>query len=102
MKNYQLPHACTVGKTRYTIRLYAAKNSPRSYGQIVYAAAHINIANAVNGTPRSPGAVRGTFWHELTHAVLHEMGSALAQDEQFVSMFASRLHKAIETAEFDK
>lgn len=102
MQNYQLPYAFTIGKAHYTVRLYDAKFKQNSFGHIIYVARHINIVKSVGGVPRNPSAVRGTFWHEMTHAVLAEMKSDLAFDEQFVSMFASRLHKAIETAEFDK
>jgi len=42
-----------------------------------------------------------TFWHELTHAILHEMHrDDLARDEGFVSDFGRLLHRAIKTASF--
>jgi hypothetical protein len=42
-----------------------------------------------------------TFWHELTHAILHDMGeNRLNNNEKFVSAFADRLHQAIKTARF--
>ena len=41
-----------------------------------------------------------TFWHELTHAILEDMGSHLEGDEDFVESFSSRLSRAINSARF--
>jgi hypothetical protein len=41
-----------------------------------------------------------SFWHELTHAILHEMGSGLYRDEKFVTKFANLLTRAINSAKF--
>lgn len=40
------------------------------------------------------------FWHELTHAILHDMGADW-RNEKFVVDFSKRLTQAIQTAEFD-
>ena len=41
-----------------------------------------------------------TFWHEVTHAILEDMGHKLEADEKFVTAFANRLTKVITKAEF--
>jgi hypothetical protein len=42
-----------------------------------------------------------TFWHELIHVILQDMGERrLNANEKFVSAFADRLHQAIKTARF--
>jgi len=41
-----------------------------------------------------------TFWHELTHAILYEMGHPLRKDEDFVTKFSGLLNTAILSAEF--
>lgn len=41
-----------------------------------------------------------TFWHELTHAILYDMGDKLTHNEKFVTAFANRLDQAIKTARF--
>lgn len=42
-----------------------------------------------------------SFWHELTHAILHAIKrKELNDDEQFVTDFSSTLHKALKSAEF--
>lgn len=39
------------------------------------------------------------FWHEITHAILHDMGEDW-RDEKFVIAFSKRLNQAIQTARF--
>jgi hypothetical protein len=42
-----------------------------------------------------------TFWHELVHAILNDMGEDLLNNnEKFVTGFANRLTKAIQSARF--
>ena len=41
-----------------------------------------------------------TFWHEITHAILHDMKNKLSYDEKFVTAFSQRLDQAIRTARF--
>jgi len=41
-----------------------------------------------------------TFWHELTHAILYDMGCTLTHNEKFVTEFSDRLDQAIKTAKF--
>ena len=42
-----------------------------------------------------------TYWHEVTHAILYEMGRKdLALDEKFVGDFGYLLHRSICTARF--
>jgi len=41
-----------------------------------------------------------TFWHEVTHAILHDMGSKLYNNEKFVNGFSDRLNKVVLTAKF--
>lgn len=43
-----------------------------------------------------------TFWHELVHVILQDMGERrLNANERFVSAFADRLDQAIKTARFE-
>lgn len=58
----------------------------------------------------SPVNVEQTFCHELVHfisaragaAVNHELKEHLHRDEEFVDLFASLLHQALTTMEFDE
>jgi predicted SprT family Zn-dependent metalloprotease len=39
-----------------------------------------------------------TFWHELTHCILYDMGNSLCDNERFVTAFANRLSQAVNSA----
>jgi hypothetical protein len=41
------------------------------------------------------------FWHEVTHAILHDMKHPLWRSEKFVQAFAKRLNDSIHSAEFE-
>jgi hypothetical protein len=41
-----------------------------------------------------------TFWHEVTHCVLHDMSHPLWKDEKFVTAFSQRLNQVVHTARF--
>lgn len=51
---------------------------------------------AVNG--RRKQNVSETFWHEVTHAILHDMKDPRWNDEKFVTAFSKRLNQVITTA----
>lgn len=46
-----------------------------------------------------PRARAETFWHEVTHAILHDMSHPLWKDEKFVEAFSKRLNQIVHTAE---
>jgi len=54
------------------------------------------IKVAVNA--RTPVRVSETFWHEVTHAILHDMQEPRWNDEKFVTEFSKRLNQVITTA----
>lgn len=41
-----------------------------------------------------------TFWHEITHVILHDINHPQADDEEFVVAFSQRLNDAIRSAKF--
>jgi hypothetical protein len=61
----------------------------------------VTIATTSNLTGRSfkTEEVSDTFWHEVTHAILQDMGHRLWNNEKFVTRFANRLNEVINTAE---
>ena len=96
-KKYAVPKVITIGKRKIKLELYdtvfVGKQECR--GAYNWDGGHISIAKQA--------AVRqhNTLWHEITHAILHDMGeSKLNRDEKFVSGFADRLEQAIRTAKF--
>jgi hypothetical protein len=63
---------------------------------VIEVATHSNVRNA----RFKKEEIYDTFWHELTHAILKDMGSKLEADEKFVTAFSERLTSAIISARF--
>lgn len=70
-------------------------------GDITYEKKRIRIASRSANYAYTKDEQNNTFWHELTHAILHDMDSKLEGDEKFVKAFADRLNDAIRTAKFE-
>ena len=89
-----LPVRITVHRATYVIK--HVDRHPKGWcGGINYGLRRIDIVKT-----HPPKEVMETFWHEVTHAVLHSMGHPLTRDEKFVTTFAKRLNGAIWSAEF--
>ena len=54
----------------------------------------------INTHERKPKQQAETFWHEITHAILYDMGDPRWSDEKFVTAFSKRLNQVIQTARF--
>jgi hypothetical protein len=90
----QLPKQVKVGNSWYTFH-YVHNPKGRVHGRCCYALRSIEVNTA------APAAeVRDTFWHELTHAILNDMGHPQQNDEAFVTAFSNRLTKAVDSARF--
>ena len=102
MKQMTVPHALSVGSSRYCVRIVRHMPKRGRMGEVDYVDKAITLATHCNVTDRKYGAeeFNDTFWHELTHATLFEMGHPAYDNEQFVTKFASTLSGAINTAEF--
>ena len=97
----QIPNTIKVGDKKYTVMTVTAL--PRlQMGNITYAENVIRIADTsgYSGAKYSQDSKRNVFWHELTHAILHDMGHKLKNDEVFVTAFSNRLHASIKSARF--
>ena len=99
-----IPTRITVGNHRYTIRML--KYMPRKgiMGTVHYDLGTIQLATHSNTSNArySPLRLQETFWHEVTHAILEDMGQhELNRNEAFVTQFANRLTVAIKTAKFE-
>ena len=91
-----LPSQIKVGKTRYTVVKTKDFVSANIRGSIRYKDKLIKVR------PQTVTREAQTFFHELTHAILHDMGHKLYKDELFVEAFSSRLSAAIKSAKFDE
>ncbi len=96
-----IPKSLTIGKRRYTIK--HVRHAPRvgTAGQVRYNHGEIVVATHSNcsGNAFKSEFISDTFWHELTHAILHDMKNPLHLDEAFVTAFSQRLNQAVMTAE---
>jgi len=101
----KLPASIKIGATRYHVTQFIAMQ--HRVGLLRPAAGRLDVATSTWKSPahgervRSPEAIAETFWHEVTHAILHDMDHPLWKDEKFVTGFSQRLSKAIDSARFE-
>jgi hypothetical protein len=98
-----LPHSLKIGARRYKVVVQQHIAPAGLMGEVNYTYAFIRVAthSARTGRKFRHAEVRDTFWHEVTHGILWEMGHRLYQNEKFVGQFANLLTKAIESARFE-
>lgn len=91
-----IPKSFRIGRYTYKVEMHA--NSIAKYGTLLPEAKRVIIFNAVRGIPRVEASKAETFWHEVTHAILRDMGSPRWKDEAFVLAFSKRLNQVVHTA----
>ena len=82
------PRRMRVGKKLYSIEVVEAMIEKNCIAKVTYAEKRIQIAAKHSNTGRFLAGVeiRDSFWHELTHAILEDMGRhTLNRDETFVT-----------------
>ena len=100
-----IPTRVKVGRTWYDVKVermpfgmrgeWRYKDTRRQHTDI-----RVSLGNDIGGH-YTQDEREETFWHELTHAILHAIKrNDLNDDEEFVTAFSSELHKAIKSAEF--
>lgn len=96
----KIPKQITIGETKYAVRQPKHIGRRGMMGELDLNRAMLEVATNSNITNKRFKAEDryDTFWHELTHAILYDMGSELNSDEEFVTAFSSRLNKAILSA----
>jgi len=95
----QIPKRIRVGSIEYaTIMVDKAKRQD-TLGTIDYTHGIIWLAKKdAYGNKLDKEELADSFWHEMTHAVLHDMKHDLCSDEKFVGAFANRLSLAVDSA----
>lgn len=103
MKSMSVPIRMDIGDHQYGIQVIKYMARKGGMGVTYYGNKCISIATHSNKShaPYSAHDFNETFWHELTHAVLFEMGNSLHRNEKFVTDFSRMLSTAINTAEFE-
>jgi len=100
----KIPKEVSIGNTPHQIRTKKSVvvGNTICHGSFDEDTHTIEIAqmNPLRGYKYDADERANTFWHELTHAILYDMGDKLTHNEKFVTAFADRLHQAISTARF--
>lgn len=88
----QIPSSIKVGRKKYKVE--QRKRMPLMVtGRLYVHSGVLQIGAASTNKPL-------TFWHEVTHAILHDMDHPLWDNEDFVTKFSKRLAGVIKSAEF--
>ena len=96
----QIPKKITVGTKTYAIIQVKKARTKNTLAAIDYQHGIIWMAtHDMQGNKLNKAEMADTFWHELTHAVLHDINSTLCYDEKFVTAFANRLSLAVDSAQ---
>jgi predicted SprT family Zn-dependent metalloprotease len=98
-----IPRKMRVGNKQYSVEIVEAMLEKKRMGHVHYPTQTIKLGlrSNVSNKKYAENVLQETFWHEVTHAILHDMGrDTLNRDEKFVTEFAHRLAKAIRTARF--
>lgn len=103
MKNTNLiPSTFNCGGQPYEVRRVERCDN-NSVGEACYCGGYVEIADLFDKNVRqSDGSKINTFFHELTHIILDNMGKKeLSRDEEFVCTFAGFLTEAMTTAQYE-
>jgi hypothetical protein len=98
-----IPRKLRIGNKQYSVEIVEAMLEKQHRGRIHYTEQTIKLGLRSNIDNRKFGhaEVQETFWHEVIHGILYDMGrDTLNRDERFVTEFAHRLTKAINSARF--
>ena len=99
MKELTLPKKIKVGDNWYSVDVAESMRDRLFMGEVHYGKRTITLARkSYHGIPLKLSALHETFWHELTHAILYDMGHDLCANERFVTAFANRLSDAVNSA----
>lgn len=96
----QIPKSFKLGDRPYKVRLVQVMPGAGRMGEVDHNTRIVTIAHTSNLTGRSfkSEEIDDTFWHEVTHAILKDMGHKLWNNERFVTRFARRLTEVVNTA----
>ena len=88
-----IPRKMRIGNRQYSVEIVEAMVEKRVMGRISYTAQTIKLGRRSNVTHKTfaPEQVQESFWHEVIHGILYDMGrDTLNRDERFVTEFAHR------------
>ena len=93
---FKLPDTLTVGGIDYDVKQKdTGRNGDFGFWECT---GHIEIADSIAGEKVSESRKRQSFWHELTHAVLHQMGNMICAMTRSSSIHSHRFFREQWTA----
>jgi|ERR1035437_4082623 hypothetical protein len=93
-----IPKSFRIRGVKHTVHI-ARTLKPKAYGRTNPAVGTIELATHYGYVQRGPIAMAETFWHEVVHCILFDMGDPRWKDETFVVSFSRRLADVVQTAE---
>ena len=96
----QIPKTFSLSNRQYKVQIVPTMPGRGHMGEVDYVMRTVTLATTSNMTGRSfkTEEIDDTFWHEVTHAILRDMGHKLWSNERFVTRFARRLTEVVNTA----
>lgn len=96
----KIPVSFKVDKKPYAVSLVRHTRPKGTMGTVYYDLRRIEIATHSSRSDRrfTKAEMADTFWHEVTHAILRDMGHSLWRNEKFVTAFSRRLTEVVMTA----
>lgn len=98
-----IPARLRINGREFKVRQPSTLRRAGARGEINYGTAVIQVATHSNISGRKLSAAQRseTFWHEVTHGVLDDLGyHLLNRNEKFVKRFSQGLNNVIRSAKF--
>ena len=98
----KIPKKFKIGRRVFTIHQPKKLLDPPAFGRAMLISKEIHVAQEYPRSKhlRSDKDRFDTLWHEVVHAILHDMGGTKYKDEVFVDKLAKRIAGVINTVEF--
>ncbi len=93
-----IPCTFKISGRTYTVAQMVQTSKHHPLGRLNPAIKFITIYVDQDFRKRRDKHIAETFWHEVTHAILHDMQHPLWRDEKFVTAFSKRLNEVVHTA----
>lgn len=91
----EIPTDFRLGRKHFTVHMLPAARPERAARGYMYP--QLGVLKIRRQAPKKQAH---TFWHEVVHCILHDMGDARWADEAFVDGIAKRINQIVHTAEF--
>ena len=95
-----IPDNFNIAGMRYTVTYQAEQKGNTKYGLMNHPKCEVTLYGKMDDTIISHNQRVQTFWHEVVHGILENMGEIeLSGNEKFVCTFSSFLNEVMQSAE---